>query len=79
MITYADTDVVVVGAGCARLSCAYELSKNPNVQPEKELQTVDCILWNVLPGMLTLALLSAFLLVKLYMRWNQRLPLKLHA
>ncbi|KAK9155826.1 hypothetical protein Sjap_003306 [Stephania japonica] len=31
MITYADTDVVVVGAGCAGLSCAYELSKNPNV------------------------------------------------
>ncbi|KAF4389410.1 hypothetical protein G4B88_006469 [Cannabis sativa] len=32
MITYADTDVVVVGAGSAGLSCAYELSKNPNVQ-----------------------------------------------
>ncbi|CAI7813768.1 unnamed protein product [Closterium sp. NIES-53] len=31
MITYADTDVVVVGAGSAGLSCAYELSKNPNV------------------------------------------------
>eukprot|EP00475_Leptophrys_vorax_P014029 TRINITY_DN2039_c0_g1_i1.p3 TRINITY_DN2039_c0_g1~~TRINITY_DN2039_c0_g1_i1.p3 ORF type:complete len:292 (+),score=13.21 TRINITY_DN2039_c0_g1_i1:31-876(+) len=31
MITYADTDVVVIGAGSAGLSCAYELSKNPNV------------------------------------------------
>ncbi|GFZ12480.1 thiazole biosynthetic enzyme, chloroplast [Actinidia rufa] len=31
MITYADTDVVVVGAGSAGLSCAYELSKNPSV------------------------------------------------
>ncbi|XP_057950647.1 thiamine thiazole synthase 1, chloroplastic [Malania oleifera] len=31
MITYADTDVVVVGAGSAGLSCAYELSKNPAV------------------------------------------------
>lgn len=32
MITHADTDVVVVGAGSAGLSCAYELSKNPDVQ-----------------------------------------------
>ena len=32
MITYAETDVVVVGAGSAGLSCAYEISKNPNVQ-----------------------------------------------
>lgn len=32
MITYADTDVVVVGAGSAGLSCAYELSKNPSVR-----------------------------------------------
>lgn len=32
VITYADTDVVVVGAGSAGLSCAYELSKNPDVQ-----------------------------------------------
>ncbi|XP_031125989.1 thiamine thiazole synthase 2, chloroplastic-like [Ipomoea triloba] len=32
MITYADTDVIVVGAGSAGLSCAYELSKNPNVR-----------------------------------------------
>ncbi|XP_073303363.1 thiamine thiazole synthase 2, chloroplastic-like [Primulina huaijiensis] len=31
MITYADTDVVIVGAGSAGLSCAYELSKNPNI------------------------------------------------
>ncbi|XVE80313.1 hypothetical protein DITRI_Ditri14bG0129700 [Diplodiscus trichospermus] len=32
MISHADTDVVVVGAGSAGLSCAYELSKNPSVQ-----------------------------------------------
>lgn len=32
MITHADTDVVVVGAGSAGLTCAYELSKNPNIQ-----------------------------------------------
>ncbi|KAB1702971.1 FAD-dependent oxidoreductase, partial [Klebsiella pneumoniae] len=32
MITYADTDVVIVGAGSAGLSCAYELSKNPDIQ-----------------------------------------------
>ncbi|KAF8410695.1 hypothetical protein HHK36_003229 [Tetracentron sinense] len=32
MITYADTDVVIVGAGSAGLSCAYELSKNPSIQ-----------------------------------------------
>lgn len=32
MITHADTDVVIVGAGSAGLSCAYELSKNPDVK-----------------------------------------------
>eukprot|EP00270_Netrium_digitus_P015210 TRINITY_DN52_c0_g1_i6.p1 TRINITY_DN52_c0_g1~~TRINITY_DN52_c0_g1_i6.p1 ORF type:complete len:359 (-),score=43.09 TRINITY_DN52_c0_g1_i6:273-1349(-) len=32
MISYADTDVIVVGAGSAGLSCAYELSKNPDVR-----------------------------------------------
>ncbi|XVF70547.1 hypothetical protein PTKIN_Ptkin11bG0170300 [Pterospermum kingtungense] len=32
MISHADTDVVVIGAGSAGLSCAYELSKNPSVQ-----------------------------------------------
>ncbi|KAK9673963.1 hypothetical protein RND81_12G201900 [Saponaria officinalis] len=31
MITFADTDVVIVGAGSAGLSCAYELSKNPSI------------------------------------------------
>ncbi|KAG6435616.1 hypothetical protein SASPL_100490 [Salvia splendens] len=31
MITFADTDVVVVGAGSVGLSCAYELNKNPSV------------------------------------------------
>ncbi|CAL9103905.1 unnamed protein product [Musa textilis] len=32
MITYADTDVVVIGAGSAGLSCAYEISKDPSVR-----------------------------------------------
>ncbi|CAL1397753.1 unnamed protein product [Linum trigynum] len=32
MLTYADTDVVIVGAGSAGLSCAYELSKNPDIR-----------------------------------------------
>ncbi|KAJ0966108.1 hypothetical protein J5N97_027246 [Dioscorea zingiberensis] len=32
MITYADTDVVIVGAGSAGLSCAYELSKDPTIR-----------------------------------------------
>uniref|UniRef100_A0A2P2IVZ2 cysteine-dependent adenosine diphosphate thiazole synthase n=1 Tax=Rhizophora mucronata TaxID=61149 RepID=A0A2P2IVZ2_RHIMU len=32
MVTYADTDVIVVGAGSAGLSCAYELSKNPSIR-----------------------------------------------
>ncbi|KAJ1441894.1 Thiazole biosynthetic enzyme Thi4 family [Sesbania bispinosa] len=32
MVTHADTDVVIVGAGSAGLSCAYELSKNPSIQ-----------------------------------------------
>ncbi|GJT85528.1 thiamine thiazole synthase, chloroplastic-like protein [Tanacetum coccineum] len=40
MITYADTDVVVVGAGSAGLSCAYELSKNPNVQNLNQFATL---------------------------------------
>jgi len=31
MVTHADTDVVVVGAGSAGLTCAYEISKNPAV------------------------------------------------
>lgn len=31
MITFAETDVVIVGAGSAGLSCAYELSKNPSI------------------------------------------------
>ncbi|XP_014492781.1 thiamine thiazole synthase, chloroplastic [Vigna radiata var. radiata] len=31
MVTHADTDVVIIGAGSAGLSCAYELSKNPSV------------------------------------------------
>ncbi|KAF9303033.1 triosephosphate isomerase [Mortierella antarctica] len=32
MIDHAETDVVVIGAGSAGLSCAWELSKNPNIQ-----------------------------------------------
>jgi thiamine thiazole synthase len=32
MITHAETDVIVDGAGSAGLSAAYEISKNPNVK-----------------------------------------------
>ncbi|KAF9363203.1 triosephosphate isomerase [Mortierella sp. NVP85] len=32
MIDHAETDVVIIGAGSAGLSCAWELSKNPNVK-----------------------------------------------
>ncbi|GJJ72519.1 cysteine-dependent adenosine diphosphate thiazole synthase [Entomortierella parvispora] len=32
MLDHAETDVVVIGAGSAGLSCAWELSKNPNIQ-----------------------------------------------
>ncbi|KAF8947859.1 triosephosphate isomerase [Haplosporangium gracile] len=32
MIDHAETDVVVIGAGSAGLSCAWELSKNPDIQ-----------------------------------------------
>ncbi|KAG0237748.1 triosephosphate isomerase [Actinomortierella wolfii] len=32
MINHAETDVVIIGAGSAGLSCAWELSKNPNIQ-----------------------------------------------
>ncbi|KAF9988386.1 triosephosphate isomerase [Modicella reniformis] len=32
MLDHAETDVVVIGAGSAGLSCAWELSKNPNVK-----------------------------------------------
>lgn len=32
MDEYAECDVVIVGAGSAGLSCAYELSKFPNIK-----------------------------------------------
>ncbi|KAF9096981.1 triosephosphate isomerase [Mortierella sp. AD031] len=32
MLDHAETDVVVIGAGSAGLSCAWELSKNPDIQ-----------------------------------------------
>ncbi|KAM1628158.1 hypothetical protein ACFX1X_016748 [Malus domestica] len=41
MITYADTGIVLVGAGSAGLSCAYELSKNPDVQVAITEQSVS--------------------------------------
>jgi thiamine thiazole synthase len=34
---YAQTDVIIVGAGSAGLSCAYELSKYPDIKV-----TPDC-------------------------------------
>nr|PNR30593.1 hypothetical protein PHYPA_026909 [Physcomitrium patens] len=41
MITHADTDVMVVDAGSARLSCAYELSKNPSAKAAIVEQSVS--------------------------------------
>ena len=29
---YAEADVIIVGAGSAGLSCAYELSKHPDIK-----------------------------------------------
>jgi len=43
MVDHAETDVVVIGAGSAGLSCAYELSKHKNVK-------VTIIEQNVAPG-----------------------------
>lgn len=34
---YAECDVVIVGAGSAGLSCAYELSKHPEVKVSSSL------------------------------------------
>ena len=42
---YADTDVVIVGAGSAGLSCAYELSK---IAPDVKVNTrkiLLCLIW----------------------------------
>ncbi|KAL1932629.1 hypothetical protein VTP01DRAFT_8307 [Rhizomucor pusillus] len=43
MLDYAETDVVVVGCGSANLSCAWELSKDPNIK-------VAIVEQNVAPG-----------------------------
>eukprot|EP01063_Lacrimia_lanifica_P009080 TRINITY_DN16107_c0_g2_i1.p1 TRINITY_DN16107_c0_g2~~TRINITY_DN16107_c0_g2_i1.p1 ORF type:complete len:312 (+),score=126.17 TRINITY_DN16107_c0_g2_i1:173-1108(+) len=43
MMDYAETDVVIIGAGSAGLSCAYELSKHPDIK-------VAIIEQNVAPG-----------------------------
>ena len=43
MLDYAETDVVIVGAGSAGLSCAYELTKHPNIK-------VAILEQNVAPG-----------------------------
>ncbi|KAG0164712.1 triosephosphate isomerase [Apophysomyces sp. BC1034] len=43
MLDYAETDVVVVGCGSAGLSCAWELSKDPNIK-------IAIIEQNVSPG-----------------------------
>ncbi|CAM6099166.1 unnamed protein product [Calypogeia fissa] len=41
MITHADTDVVIIGAGSAGLCAAYEISKNPNVNVALVEQSVS--------------------------------------
>ena len=43
MLTYAEADVVIIGAGSAGLSCAYELSKHPELK-------IAIIEQNVAPG-----------------------------
>ncbi|CAJ1373555.1 unnamed protein product [Effrenium voratum] len=43
MMEYAETDVVIVGAGSAGLSCAYELTKHPHIK-------VAILEQNVAPG-----------------------------
>lgn len=43
MIDHAETDVVIIGAGSAGLSCAYELTKHPDIK-------VTIIEQNVAPG-----------------------------
>ena len=43
MLDYAETDVVIVGAGSAGLSCAYELTKHPDIK-------VAILEQNVAPG-----------------------------
>jgi len=43
MVDHAETDVVIIGAGSAGLSCAYELTKNPGVK-------VTIVEQNVAPG-----------------------------
>ncbi|KAI8967910.1 thiazole biosynthetic enzyme, chloroplastic [Mycotypha africana] len=43
MLYYAESDVVIVGAGSANLSCAWELSKDPNLK-------IAIIEQNVAPG-----------------------------
>ena len=45
---YAECDVIIAGAGSAGLSCAYELSKHPDVkvgrQPTRHVLAVNCLL-----------------------------------
>ena len=36
---YAECDVIIAGAGSAGLSCAYELSKHPDVKARKLLHS----------------------------------------
>lgn len=43
MVDHAETDVVIIGAGSAGLSCAYELTKHPNIK-------VTIVEQNVAPG-----------------------------
>eukprot|EP00418_Pyrodinium_bahamense_P020098 CAMPEP_0179128490 /NCGR_PEP_ID=MMETSP0796-20121207/60922_1 /TAXON_ID=73915 /ORGANISM="Pyrodinium bahamense, Strain pbaha01" /LENGTH=81 /DNA_ID=CAMNT_0020827333 /DNA_START=3 /DNA_END=245 /DNA_ORIENTATION=+ len=43
MVEHAETDVVIIGAGSAGLSCAYELTKHPSVK-------VTIVEQNVAPG-----------------------------
>ena len=43
---YAEADVIIVGAGSAGLSCAYELSKHPDIKVRafQEQCSIPCVL-----------------------------------
>ena len=49
---YAECDVIIVGAGSAGLSCAYELTKYPDVKVRARhlhaYHHVPCHVWSVL-------------------------------
>ena len=45
---YAECDVIIVGAGSAGLSCAYELSKHPDVKVGYALICIIRMSWSLI-------------------------------